>query len=104
MAFLVAGMGGELGGRKREDEPTATGIDRREPEDIAEERSHTLGVAGEDDRVSARDHAITVNGPEQFDGARSRFDVFRAARRGDETGREYVRTAGGLACGAVGGP
>src|SRR5688500_18684711 len=49
-------MGGQLGGRKREDQPPAAGIDRGEIEHLAKEGSVCFSIAGENDRVNADDH------------------------------------------------
>jgi hypothetical protein len=38
-------MGCEFGGRQREDQPAAAGIDRREPEDVTKEGADALGAS-----------------------------------------------------------
>ena len=50
------GVAGELGGRQREDQPAAAGVDRARAEDLVEEGARGLGVLREDDRVGAGDH------------------------------------------------
>jgi hypothetical protein len=48
-------MGSELRGRQREDQPSVTGIDRREPKVDSEELADALGVLAEDDCVNPGD-------------------------------------------------
>jgi hypothetical protein len=58
-------MGGQLGGRKGEDQPTAAGIDRGEIEHVAEERPVCLRIAGENDRVNTGDHRLASLNPDR---------------------------------------
>src|SRR6266480_1397069 len=55
----VSGVGRKLGGRKGEDQPPATRIDRGEIEHVAKERPVCLRIASENDRVNAADHGFT---------------------------------------------
>ena len=47
VGIAVGGMGGQLGGRKGEDQPPAAGIDRGEVEHLANEGSVCFSIAGE---------------------------------------------------------
>ena len=57
MAGLVGGVHGQLCGRQGDDGPAVAGVDRREFEDVSDERANRVCVLGEDDRVGAGDHA-----------------------------------------------
>jgi hypothetical protein len=69
----VGWMRGELGGRQREDEPAAAGVDRAKIQHVAEERAVRLGVAREDDGMNPGDHPLES-------------DRFRAAARSGQHG------------------
>ena len=56
MPALLCGVGGQLGGGKGEDEPSASGVDRGQLQYVAKECADALRIAREDDRVDARDH------------------------------------------------
>lgn len=58
VGVAVRGMGGELGGREGEDQPTAARVDPAELEHITKERPVGIGVAGENDGVNAGDHHL----------------------------------------------
>ena len=62
VGFPVGGMGGQLGRRKGEDQPSAPGIDRGEVEHLAKEGSVCFSIAGENDRVNADDHRAAILG------------------------------------------
>src|ERR1043166_3543430 len=53
---VLGRMNRDLCGRKREDQPAASGIDVIIAEDIAEKGARRLSVFGIDDRVNAVDH------------------------------------------------
>src|SRR5262245_5025912 len=57
VALTVRGMRGQLGRREREDEPPVTGVDRWEPEYVAEEGARLLGVFRVDDCMRTGDHS-----------------------------------------------
>src|SRR3954454_778773 len=56
VSALIGRMGRKLCGRKGEDEPTFSRIDRVESERVAEERTSTFDIVCKDDRVNAGDH------------------------------------------------
>ena len=61
----------DLGWREAEDEPTATNIDVREAQDIAEERPIQLGVGTVDDGMGSHDHVIPSSAGGQSPHGRS---------------------------------
>jgi hypothetical protein len=56
MRIPVGRVNGQFGGRQGEDEPPATRVDRRESQNVANERADALGIVREDARVGADDH------------------------------------------------
>ncbi|MGA2662559.1 MAG: hypothetical protein ABSH34_34195 [Verrucomicrobiota bacterium] len=67
MTRVFGRMDGDFGGRQGEDEPAAPGIDRLEPEHIAQELAGGLRGWGEQDDVSAAYHLALLS-----DAARTR--------------------------------
>ena len=56
-------MHGKLRGRKTEDQPAASRIDMFESEHVGQERAIGVGIAAEQDDVSAVDHPTRVPDP-----------------------------------------
>jgi hypothetical protein len=54
---FVGGMKGHLRWGQAEDQPTAAGVDRLEPEDIVEQVAIRLGIVAVHDHVSPADHS-----------------------------------------------
>jgi hypothetical protein len=59
MEVAVRGMRGQLGRRQGEDEPAASGVDRRELERVAQEGAEGVRVLAEDHRMGSVDHRVT---------------------------------------------
>src|SRR5437899_4603088 len=59
MAGSLGWMDAELRRGQREDQPTATGVDRPKPQDIAEELPDTLRIRREDQTVHTNNHRAT---------------------------------------------
>src|ERR1700730_4844876 len=55
-AFAVSWMYSQLGGRQREDRPTASRIDRGQSKHVTEEGANAFCIPSEDDRVNTDDH------------------------------------------------
>src|SRR5262249_31146847 len=53
---VVRRVNAELGGRQGEDEPSVTGVDVRQLEDVAKEGPDGVRLGGVDERVNSGDH------------------------------------------------
>src|SRR5262245_16012918 len=58
-AALLGRMGRQLRGRQCEDQPTAAGIDRAQPEHVSEKRAIPLRIGRKDDCMHACNHVRT---------------------------------------------
>jgi hypothetical protein len=56
MSTVIRGVRGELSRRQLEDEPAASGIDRRQAQNVVQEGADRLWILREDDRVHTSDH------------------------------------------------